>query len=67
MAALCHDLGHLSFSHAAEGLLPKGIDHESLTLEIIRGGTMQEHWARMKLQTEDIASSLSDRRSMGLP
>src|SRR5665213_1616804 len=27
-AALCHDLGHLPFSHAAEDLLPKGWDHE---------------------------------------
>lgn len=24
MAALCHDVGHLPFSHAAEDLLPKG-------------------------------------------
>ena len=37
MAALCHDLGHLPFSHAAEQkLLPKGRTHESLTAEIIR-------------------------------
>lgn len=29
MAALCHDLGHLPFSHAAEQyLLPDGWDHE---------------------------------------
>ena len=29
MAALCHDVGHLPFSHAAEHkLLPKGYDHE---------------------------------------
>src|SRR5438309_5149811 len=25
MAALCHDLGHLPFSHAAEDLLPHGV------------------------------------------
>lgn len=36
MAALCHDIGHLSFSHAAEKeLLPDGWDHERLTREII--------------------------------
>jgi uncharacterized protein len=41
MAALCHDVGHLPFSHAAEKeLLPKGWDHERLTREIIRGETL---------------------------
>src|SRR5215470_8815779 len=36
MAALCHDVGHLPFSHAAEKqLLPHGWDHERLTCEII--------------------------------
>jgi uncharacterized protein len=36
VAALCHDLGHLPFSHAAEeALLPKGWDHERLTLDLI--------------------------------
>lgn len=36
IAALCHDLGHLPFSHAAEKrLLPKGEDHESITLALI--------------------------------
>ena len=32
MAALCHDLGHLPFSHAAEKeLLPAGHTHETMT------------------------------------
>ncbi len=36
MAALCHDIGHLPFSHAAEKeLLPEGWDHERLTDELI--------------------------------
>jgi hypothetical protein len=31
-AALCHDMGHLPFSHAAEGeLLPAGYAHEDLS------------------------------------
>ncbi len=34
--ALLHDVGHLPFSHAGEGLLPSGWDHERLTAEIIR-------------------------------
>ena len=36
VAALCHDLGHLPFSHAAEkALLPPGWTHERLTLAVI--------------------------------
>jgi uncharacterized protein len=36
MAALCHDLGHLPFSHAAEKeLLPDGWNHERLSRLII--------------------------------
>ena len=36
IAALCHDTGHLPFSHAAEDeLLPDGYDHERITWEII--------------------------------
>ena len=36
IAALCHDMGHLPFSHAAENrLFPEGWDHERMTREII--------------------------------
>ncbi len=45
MAALCHDLGHLPFSHTAEKeLLPKDWGHERLTGEIIHYTEMQEIW-----------------------
>jgi len=48
MAALCHDLGHLSFSHAAEKeLLPEGYDHERLTKDIIYSAEMEEIWDAM--------------------
>ena len=48
MAALCHDVGHLPFSHAAEkDLLPDGWDHEKLTREIIESKEMQYIWDRM--------------------
>jgi uncharacterized protein len=56
-AALCHDLGHLPFSHAAEDqLLPHGYDHEKLTQDIIRSPEMQEIWMSMTppLRSDDI-------------
>src|SRR5580693_2862906 len=40
MAALCHDLGHLPFSHAAEDLLPTGVSHENISHDIIMGSGM---------------------------
>jgi len=43
MAALCHDMGHLPFSHAAEDeLLPDGADHEFLTWQIVHSPEMVE-------------------------
>src|SRR6266478_3613633 len=48
MAALCHDFGHLPFSHAAEKeLLPSGYDHERLTVDIIRSDEMNSIWTSM--------------------
>ncbi len=48
MAALCHDMGHLPFSHAAEReLLPEGWDHERLTREIILSPEMAGIWTAM--------------------
>ena len=56
MAALCHDLGHLPFSHAAErDLLPDGWNHERLTLEIIRSKEMGRIWDEIKIHQEDVA------------
>lgn len=57
MAALCHDMGHLPFSHAAEGLLPDGIDHETITREIIKNyEELSSIWQQMTppLRSEDI-------------
>ena len=57
VAALCHDMGHLPFSHAAEHeLLPKGWKHEQLTAEVIRSVQMQKIWNSMTppLRSEDI-------------
>ena len=57
MAALCHDIGHLPFSHAAEkALLPEGWDHEKLTRTLISSDGMKEIWSSMTppLRHEDI-------------
>jgi uncharacterized protein len=54
--ALCHDLGHLPFSHAAEkDLLPEGWDHERLSQEIIMGEEFEPLWKALKIQAEDVA------------
>lgn len=48
MAALCHDVGHLPFSHAAEKeLLPPGWDHERLSRELILSEEMRDIWEGM--------------------
>ncbi len=57
MAALCHDIGHLPFSHTAEKeLLPKGWEHERLTREIICDKEMREIWEGVTppLRSEDL-------------
>jgi len=58
MGALCHDLGHLPFSHAAETeLLPEGWDHERLTKEIIFSeGMKDETWSKLEVpvKLEDV-------------
>jgi HD superfamily phosphohydrolase len=42
LAALCHDVGHLPFSHAAEhDLLPQGWNHERLTFDLINSQEMR--------------------------
>ena len=57
MAALCHDIGHLPFSHAAEeDLLPPGWNHERFTRELIESHEMQSIWNKLTppLRPEDI-------------
>ena len=45
MAALCHDLGHIPFSHAAEHeLLPEGWGHERLSVDLIHSEWMRDAW-----------------------
>ncbi len=57
MAALCHDIGHLPFSHAAEkDLLPPRWNHERLTRELIQSNEMASIWEQLTppLRSEDI-------------
>ena len=57
MAALCHDIGHLPFSHAAEKeLLPDEWNHERLTREIILSDEMKSIWREITppLRDEDL-------------
>ena len=49
MAALCHDIGHLPFSHAAEKeLLPEGWNHERITAELIQNDELRDIWHSMR-------------------
>ena len=49
MAALCHDIGHLPFSHAAEKeLLPKGWNHERITTGLILSDELKDIWQSMR-------------------
>ena len=56
MAALCHDIGHLPFSHAAEDdLLPTGWDHEKLTIQLILADELRNKWKALKIAPEHVA------------
>ena len=58
MAALCHDLGHLPFSHAAEhDLLPKSWSHERISHDLILGDELATIFRGMRpsLIPEDVA------------
>src|SRR5437868_1269260 len=55
MGALCHDLGHMPFSHAAEDLLERDYHHELLSVDIIRSPLMQKYWTAFPLNADDVA------------
>lgn len=48
LSALCHDLGHLPFSHAAEKSLLGSKGHESWTVKIIQHETLSTIWEKME-------------------
>lgn len=57
MAALCHDLGHLPFSHVAEKDLLGKVGHEHMTLKIIDSEYLKPVWEKLC----DIPGILEDR------
>lgn len=66
LAALCHDLGHLPFSHAAEkSILPNG-GHEKMTLAIIQSPFLQPIWKEIgpNAEADIIKLSLSHHNSL---
>lgn len=69
-AALCHDIGHLPFSHAAEDeLLPDGYDHERLTVDLIRNSDLAEVWPKLTppLTTDHIVKvAVGPKKARGL-
>ncbi len=53
IAALCHDMGHLPFSHTAEKvLLPDG-GHEKMTLKMIRSEELRTIWQQIGEEAEN--------------
>lgn len=74
MAALCHDVGPLPFSHAQETLLPDGWDHERMTVALITGAPLNEilldetpptiakHVARLAAKSTSFSAQFGDER-----
>ncbi len=59
LAALCHDMGHLPFSHTAEKvLLPNG-GHEQMTLELIRSEELSAIWQELGEEAENAIIKLA--------
>jgi uncharacterized protein len=68
VAALCHDVGHLPFSHAAEReLLPAGWNHEALSAKIIRDSEITKILKGMKIDPDDVVKlALGPKKATGL-
>lgn len=59
LSALCHDLGHLPFSHVAEKVLLGAGGHEKWTLAIIQSHYLKPIWEKLAETTRrDVVSDL---------
>lgn len=59
LAALCHDLGHLPFSHVAERVLLGEGGHERWTLNIIQSHYLKPIWDQLQSSTHhDVVNDL---------
>ncbi len=66
LAALCHDIGHLPFSHAAENeLLPDGWNHERLTDLLILSDDMKAGWEDVNVQAKHVAKLALGAKQFG--
>ncbi len=59
LAALCHDLGHLPFSHVAEKALIGEGGHEQWTLEIIRSAQLHDVWNGFSTSQRDLSEDVA--------
>lgn len=66
LAALCHDLGHLPFSHAGEGLLPNNWEkHDSISARLImEEPNLQKVWGEM--EPSPASSAIIARIAVGI-
>jgi len=64
-AALCHDLGHLPFSHTAEKFLLEDGGHERWTLSLIDSSFLHPIWERFQLEFPD-ANVIEDIQKISL-
>lgn len=60
LAALCHDLGHLPFSHDAEKELLGKAGHEEWTARVIESGYLRPIWLKLEnhFSGKDVVSDL---------
>ncbi|NPA86158.1 MAG: HD domain-containing protein [bacterium] len=64
LAALLHDIGHLAFSHALEGLLAEK-RHEEVGKEIIKSSSLREKLEQLGFHCRDIINLIEGKGELG--
>lgn len=62
LAALCHDLGHLPFSHLAEKELLGAFGHEEWTVKIIQSSFLKLVWPRKDVVDDVLKMAIGERK-----